>query len=243
MKTRYSCLIKIRTWFVWDARFLVFVLQGFGEASLSWPVSESKHFRNVNLFTFCSINIFWCGRLKSGAIRIKIELVSVITSLICQEGVYINGTLLGTECVLSCFSCVQLFATLWTVPRQAPLSMGFSRQEYQSGLPCPTPGYLPYPGIEPVSLVSPALAGGFFTTRPTWEAQVQSKYAINISCCHYYLYHHVLKGWQNQTANPRSASKALSLNRAPHGKLMPISQGCCDNYTKVWMVKWLYQEI
>ena len=97
-------------------------------------------------------------------------------------------------CMLSCFSCVQLFATLWTVPRQAPLSMGFSRQEYQSGLPCPTPGDLPYPGIEPVSLVSPALAGGFFTTRPTWEAQVQSKYAINISCCHYCLYHCVLKG-------------------------------------------------
>ena len=77
-------------------------------------------------------------------------------------------------CVLSHFSCVQLFVTPWTVARQAPLSMGFSRQEYWSGLPCPPPGALPDPGIERVSLRSPALAGGFFffffTTGATWEA-------------------------------------------------------------------------
>ena len=52
---------------------------------------------------------------------------------------------------------------------QAPLSVGFSRQEYWSGLPCPPPGDLPDPGIEPASLVSPALAGRFFTTSSTWE--------------------------------------------------------------------------
>ena len=51
--------------------------------------------------------------------------------------------------------------------RQAPLSMGFSRQEYWGRLPCPPPGDLPYPGIEPASLTSPALAGGFFTTSAT----------------------------------------------------------------------------
>ena len=62
--------------------------------------------------------------------------------------------------MLSCFSCVQLLATLWTVAHQAPLSMGFSRQEYWSGLPCPPPGDLPDPGIEYTSLMSPALAGG-----------------------------------------------------------------------------------
>ena len=53
---------------------------------------------------------------------------------------------------------------------QAPLSMGFSRQEFLSELPFPTPGNLPDPGIEPVPLMSPALAGGFFTTSDTWEA-------------------------------------------------------------------------
>ena len=73
-------------------------------------------------------------------------------------------------CMLSCFSHVRLFATLWTIACQAALSMGFSRQEYWSGLPCPSPGDLPNPGIEPVPLMSPALAGGFFTTSDTWEA-------------------------------------------------------------------------
>ena len=61
------------------------------------------------------------------------------------------------------FSCVWLFATLWTVACQASLSTGFSRQEYWSGLPC-SPGDIPDPGIEPVSPVYPASAGGFFTT-------------------------------------------------------------------------------
>ena len=53
---------------------------------------------------------------------------------------------------------------------QALLPMEFSRQEYWSGLPFPTPGHIPDPGIEPVSLSSPALASGFFKTSTTWEA-------------------------------------------------------------------------
>ena len=64
-------------------------------------------------------------------------------------------------CVLS---RVWLFTTPWTVADQAPLSMGFSRQEYWGGLLFPPPGQLPDSGIQPESLVSPALAGGFFTT-------------------------------------------------------------------------------
>ena len=72
--------------------------------------------------------------------------------------------------MLSPFSYVQLFSTLWTVAHQAPLSMGISRQEYWSGLPCPPPGDLANPGIEPSSLKFPALPGGFFTTSATWEA-------------------------------------------------------------------------
>ena len=58
--------------------------------------------------------------------------------------------------VLSHFSCVRLFATLWSVAHQPILSMEFSRQEYWSGLPCPPPGDLPDPGIRSVSLESPA---------------------------------------------------------------------------------------
>ena len=63
--------------------------------------------------------------------------------------------------LLSPFSCVQIFATLWTIACWAPLSMGLSRQEYLSGLPFPPPGDLPNPGIEP------AFAERFFTTSPT----------------------------------------------------------------------------
>ena len=65
----------------------------------------------------------------------------------------------------------QLFATLWTVALQTPLFMGFPRQEYWSGVSFPSPGDLPDPGIEPVSLTFPALTGGFFTTSSTWEAK------------------------------------------------------------------------
>ena len=68
---------------------------------------------------------------------------------------------------LSCFSCVRLFATPWTLAHQALLSMGFSRQEYWRGLPWPPSGVLPNPRVKSVSLMSPALAGRFFTTSTT----------------------------------------------------------------------------
>ena len=67
------------------------------------------------------------------------------------------GGLLYCLCMLSCFSHVRLFATLWTVAHQAPLSLVFSRQEYWSRLPCPPPGNLPDPEIEPMFPGSPAL--------------------------------------------------------------------------------------
>ena len=73
-------------------------------------------------------------------------------------------------CMLSHFSHIRLCVTPWTVAHQSPLSMGFSRQQYWSGLPCPPPGDLPDPRIEPVSLKSPALAGGFFITSTTCES-------------------------------------------------------------------------
>ena len=69
-------------------------------------------------------------------------------------------------------SRVQFFTTPWTVACQASLSMIFSRQEYWSGFPCPPPEDFPNPGTKPLSLSSPALAGGFFTASTTWEAPV-----------------------------------------------------------------------
>ena len=86
---------------------------------------------------------------------------------VCQEPKY--------EChrhwvcaVFGNFSHVRLFATLWARVCQAPLSVGFSRQEYWNGFPCLPPGNLPDPGIKPTSLTSPALAGRFFNTSATW---------------------------------------------------------------------------
>ena len=70
--------------------------------------------------------------------------------------------------------------TLWIVTFQAPLSMGFSRQEYWSGLPYPQGGDLPNPGIQPMYLMSPVLTDGFFTTGATWEAHLQV-YSVQFS--------------------------------------------------------------
>ena len=85
----------------------------------------------------------------------------------------------GHVCMLSHFSSVQLFGTLWTVALQVPLSMGFSRQEYWSKLPFPTPGDLPDPEIESTS---PLLAGGFLPTVPPGRAVLVAQwYRIHLS--------------------------------------------------------------
>ena len=75
-----------------------------------------------------------------------------------QERVFMHGC--------CCFSCIQLFETLWTIAIQATLSMEFS-----SGLPCHPPRDLPNPEIEPLSLMFPALAVRFLATSATWKAQ------------------------------------------------------------------------
>ena len=86
-------------------------------------------------------------------------------------------------CMLSCCSHVRLFVISGTIALQAPLSIGFSRQEYWRGLLCPPPGDLPNSGIKLAFLMSPALAGRifFFTISATWEAPV-------ILSRHFYFY-------------------------------------------------------
>ena len=83
-----------------------------------------------------------------------------------------RGLFVFSLCVLSRFSCIQLFATLWAVAHQAPLSVGFPKKEYWSGLPFPSPGDLPHPGIEPMSPETPALAGWVFTTEPPGKPKI-----------------------------------------------------------------------
>ena len=104
--------------------------------------------------------------MGAGTERMDIQMrghisLSMLIFLICE---YIH------VCVLSSFSCVWLFVTPPTAARQAPLSMGVSRQEYWNRLPCPPQRLLPDPGITPASLMSPVLAGRVFTTSATWEA-------------------------------------------------------------------------
>ena len=104
----------------------------------------------------------------------KYQLVNIVG--FSHDVGWVATTLLGCcstkaarhTCLLSHFSYLTLWTILWTVARQAPLSMGFSRQEYWSGLPFLPPGCLPDQGMEPTSLMSPGLAGGFLTSSATW---------------------------------------------------------------------------
>ena len=89
--------------------------------------------------------------------------------------------------MLSHFSHVWVFVTQWVVVCQAPLSMGFSRQEYWSGLPCPLPGDLPNPEIEPVSVRSLSLASEYFTTSATLIVQ----FSTDITHAHRHRHRHV----------------------------------------------------
>ena len=91
-----------------------------------------------------------------------------VLRLILSKGCKWAGGKVCACSMLSHFSCVQLFETPWTIACQAPLSLGFSRKGYWSGLPCPPPGAFSNAGIEPVPFRSPLLAGGFFNTSATF---------------------------------------------------------------------------
>ena len=85
--------------------------------------------------------------------------------LVQQTSIYTPPGFISCYHVATCVrhSVMSDSVTSWAIARQAPLSLEFSRQEYWNGLPFPSPGDLPDPGIKPVSLMSPALAGMFFT--------------------------------------------------------------------------------
>ena len=100
------------------------------------------------------------GEISSSKTFVCLSIYSLLNTCVC---------VCVCVCVHACthvISFVLFFQTPWTVVSQAPLSMGFSRQEYWSGLPFSLPRNLPNEGIEPASPMSPALAGGFFTTDP-----------------------------------------------------------------------------
>ena len=116
---------------------------------------------------------FQLGKMRQSQRWMVVLLVQQCEYTWCPWTVVVCVCVWVCVCTCSVASVVSNSATLWTVARQAPLSMGFSRQQCWSGLPCSSPGDLPDPGIEPESLMSPALAGRFFITSATWETLVQ----------------------------------------------------------------------
>ena len=132
--------------------------------------------------------------------------------------------------MLSHFSCVRFFPTLRSVARQAPLSMGFSRQEYWSGLTFPPPGDLPSPGIEPVS---PALAGRFFITEPPGKPNKQTTVLLKYLYTFYWATQAALVVKKNLPANAgnvRDPGSIPGLGRPPgggHGN--PLQFSCLEN--------------
>ena len=132
-------------------------------------------------------------------------------------------------CKLSHFSCVRFFATLWAVAHQAPLSMGFSRQEYLSGLLCPPPRDLPHSGIEPESLTSPALAVGFFTTSTTWEAYIY----LHIYISFFRFFSMVVQMVKNPPAMQETQVQSL-------GREDPLQKGMVTHSSILaWRIPWI----
>ena len=125
--------------------------------------------------------------------------------------------------MLSCF--MSYFSDPWTVAHKAPISMGFIRQEYFSGLPGPPAGDLPDPRIWPASLKSPALAGGFFTSSAIWEALSYILYQSSWSLTKWPTVQQVSQAsficHKEQSISRSSQSKRI-------GTFQTISSGCHD---------------
>ena len=124
--------------------------------------------------------------------------------------------------VLGHFSYVRLCVTLWT--HQAPLSIGFSRQEHWSGLPCPPPGDLPDSGIKPASFMSPALPGDrFFTIRATWEAYIYIYIYMFVEGCfvHYRMFNSIFNFYLWDTGSYPLASFVRTKNISRYCQISP----------------------
>ena len=127
---------KARKWLTQDSSLKAWVSE--------WVLSKGDKIMAVG-WQFC-----WEGQPKSFSRQWFLFLCPFLSLLGCLSSWAIIGK--GKKLKVKLLSHVQLFATLWTVAHQAPPSMGFSRQEYWSRLPFPSPGALPDPGIEPGSL-------------------------------------------------------------------------------------------
>ena len=141
------------------------------------PAASPTFCFSLDLHSFSEGNVPLCAGLSPPGLRLQTSFSRVARALCWSEEDkpepgFAAKLRIRHACVRAQpLQSRRLFATLWAVARQAPLSRGFSRQQHWSGLPCPPPEDLPDPGIEPSSFMTPALAGGFFTTSATWEAK------------------------------------------------------------------------
>ena len=141
------------TW--WDG----WTLELFNDSAYLWSMRPAQEWVQVKLM-----------QNSPSYVRAAVLLFTTVNPHLFQYES--NPQKYRTACVWNHLVHSQLFATLWTIAHQAPLSMGFFRQEYLSRLPCPPPGNFPDPGIEPACLRSPAPTGRFFTTSTTWEVWI-----------------------------------------------------------------------
>ena len=144
-----------------------FRMSGSGWVATPWWLSGS-----LRSFLYSSLYSFHLSWISSVSIR-SLPCLSFIVPIFGWNVLLMFPIFLtrSSRNTIGCLLSHSVMLTLWTVAHQAPLFMGFSRQEYWNGLPCPFPGDLPDPEIELMSFTYPALAGGFFNTRATWEAQ------------------------------------------------------------------------
>jgi len=197
------CLVAISTFFFFsflNIHFYFYLFYDFFNFMvLNWLFAHVGHWKLIESFEHMSISSFsvkWYGWVVFCLLR---NPWSIIFSFIyalwssekdlptsCLEGLGLTAGILESTVVrvlAQTLSHAWFFATLWTVAHQAPLTMGFSWQEYWSGLPFPPLRDLPNPRIKPVSLMSPVLAGRFFTTEPP-EKLVRGLRIQQSACTH-----------------------------------------------------------
>ena len=163
---------SLRSYFAWTLRILTLLVSLFSPKLFLPLDSLTSHFLGSLLFYLPTFQTLWHATISTLILnqpcypkyfaRFHFPLFFTLTPKQSLFSFHQGGQL--NVCMLQHLSCAQLFATLWTTACQVPLSLGFSRQECWSGLLWPSPEDLPNPGIEPTCLMSPALAGGFFTT-------------------------------------------------------------------------------
>ena len=156
---------------------------GWSKSSLGFSITSYRKIRTnvlAKLIDVLADLTLSCAHLHSRHAGWKLPICLISQFPLVQLCLTCNLHFHSSVAVVSSLSRVYSFATLWTVTCHAPLLMGFPRQEYRSGLPFPSPGDLPDPGIEPES---PALAGRFFTTESSGKPTFPLYYFLNNSHC------------------------------------------------------------